>query len=92
MSKAQEPGEPVVELYRVTGTSLLALPERKPVLCDVCGRSLMTTDGKTTMTGIEVRIFESDKVALSEIYPELEPGRTYRVCMVDYLRSLGVRI
>ena len=56
-------------------------------LCAVCGRDLPNCE--TVATSVLV---DKEAKSMGEVYPELEPGRNYIVCLVCMLRAYGVRV
>ena len=62
--------------------------------CDVCGRS-MTSKSGNSVQGINIILGDSSEdknLNIKEIYPEIELHRDYKVCIVCWLRSLGVML
>jgi hypothetical protein len=49
-------------------------------LCDVCGRDMRAKKGTIIVSGED----------FLTVYPEIELGRSYRVCWVCWMKSLGL--
>jgi hypothetical protein len=71
----------------------------KKVLCDVCNRN-MTYRG-TSYIGISLSIGEKKPTtklekenigAYKKLFPEIEIGKSYQVCWVCWLKSLGIKL
>jgi len=63
--------------------------ETVPVYCDACGRS-MTFEG-VSMIGVSIQFSDGNKPGMmAAIYPEIEPGCQFNICLVCWLCSLNV--
>lgn len=65
------------------------------MICDVCGRSMTTKDG-TTLIGVSISLgYEGNskwKRKVKKIYPEIDLNKSYNICYVCWLKSLGIKL
>jgi hypothetical protein len=62
-----------------------------PLLCDVCGRNMTTKNGRRQLIGRSV-VLDDHEGVVSELYPELAGCKWFTVCLVCWLRSMGIKI
>ena len=59
--------------------------KKKIIKCDVCGRRFFEEDD---VSGVTIQI--TDKETLDTL-PELEKGKTYRICLICWMKSMGIK-
>lgn len=60
------------------------------ITCDVCERNLISSND-VEAPSLLIKV-QGSISSLAEIYPELNQGDVFAICLVCHLKSLGVRV